>query len=506
MGQTTIVLMLITILSKILGFVRESVMAAYIGAGELKSIYTTASTIPTILATVVATGIVSGYIPVFNKIKSEKSEIDALDFSYNLINMLMIYGSIVLIIVLIFAEPISKLLSPKLEGDSLRLAVNYTRIIMFSIYALLYSSVIKGYLNIKGNFLDPAFTGIILNIFLVIATIFTGIYKHPYILILGALFAYIIEFIRFPHVAKKLGFNYKKILDFSDPYIKELLIIVIPIIISTAADQISLLIDNSMASAFFGVSSISKIYYSKTMLNFIMGVVTLSVSTVTFPDIAKSGQAGDIKAVKSKTKSAIIFSMILVIPATLGMIALANPIIKIAFERNAFTSSDTVIVVSLMVSYAPYIIFASLLKIVANGFYSIGDSKTPLLVIIIQQIVNVTLNIMLSKIFGLDGLAYSTSISSALGGILLLVLFYKKIGKIEDKTGKLSMIKISLLSVIIAVLAKIIFDYLSKSYSLVLSVFVAVALVGVIYIIGIIFLKIPELNQLLERFKEKLSV
>ena len=94
MGQTTLILMIITVISKIFGFVRESVMAAYIGAGELKSIYTTAMTIPNVLTGIIVTGILSAYIPVYNKALNENGEKRAKDFTSNLINILMIYGAV----------------------------------------------------------------------------------------------------------------------------------------------------------------------------------------------------------------------------------------------------------------------------------------------------------------------------------------------------------------------------------------------------------------------------
>ncbi|MDU6064189.1 MAG: murein biosynthesis integral membrane protein MurJ, partial [Anaerococcus sp.] len=477
--------------------------AAYIGAGDLKSIYTTAITIPTMLTSVVANGIVSGYIPILNKVEREKGKDEANEFTSNIINILMIYAFIVFVVVFVFAGPISKVLSPNLKGESLRLAINYTRLVIVSIFALLYASIITGFLNTKGNFLDPALIGLILNLIIILSTIFTGIFKNPYILIYGTLFGYIFQYIRFPFVSKKLGFKYKKKLDFSDKYVKLLLTMIVPIILSSAADQISLIIDNSMASGFFGIDSISKIFYAKTMLNFIMSVVTLSVITVTFPDIAKLGQIGDIIGMKNKVGKSIIFSMILVIPATLGMMALSNPIIKLAFERSAFSSSDTKIVSSLLVSYAPYIIFASLIKILSNGFYSVGDSKTPLKIILIQQIINVFMNLVLSKFFGLNGLAYATSVSTLVSSILLLIAFRKKFGRFESNKNIVSIIKISSLSMIMFIVAKLTYNYLNSSKSLILSLLGAVIIAGIVYLVGIIILKIPEFNQFLQTVKNR---
>ncbi|MDU2353336.1 MAG: murein biosynthesis integral membrane protein MurJ [Anaerococcus sp.] len=496
MGQTTIVLMILTVISKIFGFVRESVMAAYIGAGELKSVYTTASTFPALLINVVVTGIASSYIPTYNKVEKESGSKKAQLFTSNLINILMIFGVIIYVLVFIFAEPITKLLSPNLIGEWLNLTVTYTRIMMIAVFAFLYASVIKGYLNIKGNFTDPVITGLILNIIIIISTILTGKIKNPLILIYGTLIANIIQYIRFPFSARKVGFQYKKNLDFSDRYIKYILAMVIPLMLSSAVDQLSILIDNSMASAFFGVSSVSKIYYAKTMLNFILGVVTLSIATVTFPDIAKLGQSGDLVQMQKKLGTSIVFAMLLVIPATFGMMALAKPIIQLAFERKAFTPNDTEIVSSLLISYGPYIIFTSIIKIMANGFYSLGDAKTPVKIVLIQQIINIVLNFILIKFSGIDGLAYSTSISTAIGSVLLALTFSKRVGNDNIKYFSLSIIKIFVWSLIISITAKFIYRFLINYVSLIPSLFISVVVAGILFIGLISLSKIPELNEL----------
>lgn len=502
MGQTTILIMILTIVSKIFGFLRESFMAYYIGAGDLKSIYTTATTIPNIFANIIITGILYAYIPVYNKALNEKGEGRANEFTSNLINILMIYGAVAVAILIGFAGPLSKIFSPKLSGESLNLAINFTRIISLSTIAYLSSSVIRGYLNIKDNFIDPILVGIILNIVIIISTILTGKIGNPYVLIVGTLIAQFIQFIRFPFASKKLGYKHKKIIDFKDPYVKSLMIIMIPIIFSSAADQLSILVDNSMASAFFGVSSVSKIFYAKTMLNFIMGVVTMTVATVSFPEIARLGQLGDIDGMKKSVSSAIILTMILVIPATFGMMALSSSIIKIAFERNAFTSEDTLIVSSLMVAYGPFIIFTSFLKIFGNAFYSVGDSKTPVKIILTQQALNIILNFILINFFGLNGLAIATAVSTAIGSIIMFFAFKNKFGSMNFKESFASIIKITLASLIMSAVAIIVYNYGLSLFGSTISLLIAVGLAGSIYLLSIIVLKLDEVNKLLDYIKK----
>lgn len=502
MGQTTILIMILTIVSKVFGFLRESVMAYYIGAGDIKSIYTTSMTIPSVFTGIIVTGILSAYIPIYNKVLNEKGEERAKDFTSNLINILMIYGAVAVTIVIIFAGPLSKLFSPKLSGKSLEIAIHFTRIMAFSIFAYLSSCVIKGYLNINNNFIESIFSAFILNIIVIISTILTGTIGNPYILVIGTLLALFFQFIRFPFVSKKLGYSHKKIIDFKDPYVRSLMIIMVPIILSSAADQLSILVDNSMASAFFGVASVSKIYYAKTMLNFVMGVVTMTVATVSFPEIARLGQAGDIDGMKKSVLSAIITTMLLVIPATFGMMALSSPIIKLAFERNAFTSADTKIVSSLMVAYGPFIIFTSFLKIFSNAFYSVGDSKTPVKIIFIQQVINIILNFILINFFGLNGLAIATAVSTAIGSIIMFFAFKNKFGSMNFKRSFASITKITIASLTMSAVAILVYNYGLRFLGSTISLLVSVALAGIIYLLSIIILKLDEINILLDYLKK----
>lgn len=505
MGQTTIILMILTIISKIFGFVRESVMAAVIGAGDIKSIYVTATTIPDIMTYTVIVGIVAAYIPVYTKVMSEKGESEARDFTSNLLNILMVYGAIIFGVILVFAGPISKIFSPKLTGNSLALAKDFTRIMAISIFTFLYSAVIRGFLNAKGNFIDPVIPGIIVNIFVIGSTILTGLFDRPYILIIGTLIGSILQFARFPYVSYKLGYRHKRFVDFDNPYIKYMLAMMVPIIVSSAANKISILVDKSMASAFLGIDSVAKIFYTENMLDFIVEVFTINIATITLPQIAKLANDGKIDKMKEKTSLTLVLTMALVIPATLGMMTLANPIIRLIYERNAFSPADTNIVASLLISYGPYIVFISILKIFSNAFYAVGDSKTPLLVILSQQLINIILNILLVKVIGIDGIALATSISTLIGSLCLLVAYYKKFDKAETNEHIFSIIKISLASIIMVLLARLLFEFLENITGSVLSLLIAVFISGITYLLAIIKVKIPVIDDLTQALYNKMK-
>jgi hypothetical protein len=507
MGQTTIMLMIVTVVSKIFGFLREAVMASYIGASDLKSIYTTANTLPVVIANFVAVGIISGFIPIYNKAKKEEGEKAAEDFTSNILNILMVFGVFAVIFGIILARPFSKILSPDLSGQSLDLATNYTRIMMFAVFAYLYSAVFRGYLNLKGNFFDPAITGIIMNIIIIAFTILTGLTKNPYMLIIGALLGNTLQYILFPRAARKKGYKHKKILDIHNKYVRSLMLVAVPIILSSAAGEISIIIDNSMASAFFGKASISKLFYSKTMLTMITGIITISITTALFPTIAELGASGQIEKMKKSISSSVVSTMLLVIPASIGMAVLAEPVIGVIFERNAFTREDTIAVAILVAAYAPNNIFQSMIDVIDRGFYAVGDSKTPVIVVLIQQGLNVIFNLILIKFFGIRGLAYATVLSTAVGTILMAYQFRKKFGSFNFKTSIISIIKICIITAIMSLVAVRSNNFLADHTSRLLALFGAIILAMLIYAILILIARIPEVmiasNKIYHKIKRK---
>ena len=503
MGQTTLMLMFITIISKIFGFLREAVMASYIGASDLKSIYTTANTLPVVIANFVAVGIISGFIPIYNKAKNEEGEEAAEEFTSNVFNILMVFALVAVVIGMIFARPFSKLLSPDLDGAYLDLATNYTRIMMFAVFAYLYSAVFRGYLNLKGNFFDPAITGIIMNVVIIVFTILTGITDNPYYLIIGALLGNTLQYILFPRATRKLGYKHKRVLDFKNKYVRNLILISIPIIISSAAGEISIIVDNSMASAFFGKAAISKLFYSKTMLTMITGVITISVTTALFPKIAELGQLGKIEQMKERISSSVVSTMLLIIPASIGMAVLSEPIIGVVFERNAFTRNDTIIVAALLTAYAPNNIFQSIVDVVDRGFYAVGDSKTPVIVVLIQQFLNVIFNLILIKFFGIEGLAYATVLSTAIGTVLMLFQFRKKFGSFNFKSSLISLVKISLATVVMALVAYFTNKALAGVAPRIVALFVAIILAMLVYGFLILLARIPEVMDMVNRLYHK---
>ena len=197
--------------------------------------------------------------------------------------------------------------------------------------------------------------------------------------------------------------------------------------------------------------------------------------------------------------------MALVLPATFGMMALASPIIRLIYERHAFSPADTRIVASLLISYAPYIIFISILKIISNAFYATGDSKSPLLIILFQQAINVLLNMVLVERFGIDGIAYATSLSTALGSAVLIIVYYKKFGKVNRIKNIIYIGKIVIASFFMVIATNFTYNLLLEHAGFVISLLISIILASFIYIITVILMKIDIIDEILEKLKYKIG-
>lgn len=501
MGQTAFMLMVVTILSKIFGFVREAVMAYFYGAGDIAASYRVANTLPVIIANLVANGIIFGFIPMYNKVKNQEGKKEAETFTANIFNIILVIAVIAVIIGFIFARYFSMIFSLDLVKNqkNLEMTVTFTRIIMFAIFAYFYSAVYRGYLNMKGNFIIPATTGIIMNFIIIFFIIASGLAKNPYILAFGCLAGNVLQYILFPKTAKKLGYKHHWKIDIKNKYVRELMLISLPVIVSAAAGEIALTVDNSMASYYFGHHTIAILYYAKQLLALITGIITVSVTTAVFPTISYLGQKGKFEAMKKNISSAIVLTMLLVIPSTIGMMSLSQPIVELIFGRGKFDTDSIKLTAAMLSAYAPFVIFQSFSDIIDKGFYSVGDSKTPVIVVVIQQILNIILNFFMIKLFGIEGLAYATGLSCMIGSMMMLYKFRTNFGRMKFKTTIISLLKISILSLIMGLIVLKSYQFLSSYMGNLISIMITVFLAIIFYGLSVICSRIPEVMKLINK-------
>lgn len=500
MKTTALLLMAISVGSKVLGFVRELVLSYFYGTSSIKDAYVIAITVPFALFGFVATALQTGIIPVYNQVETKEGKKAADDFIANSTNVVFIIATAVVIGVILFTKPIVLLFAKGFTGETLELAIKFTRIIIFTVYATGVSAIFQSYMNIHQDFVTPSTTPFIMNIIAIVAVVLSA-KTHVYILIIGTLAANVLQYTLFPKRIRALDYTHKRRIDFKDPHLKQMVIITMPLIVAIAANSIGVIIDKNIASSIVE-GGISALDYANKLLGLVTGVVVTSMVTSIYPTFSKLGAEGDLEALKEKLIEALSMTCLLVIPSVFGLMALSEPVISFVFGRGEFGQTSIAMTSSALFYYAPFLIGYALRDVTMRGFYALGDTKTPVFIAVVLVAVDVVFNVILSKFMGLDGLALATTIGSSVGGVMIIVAFRKKVGRLGLQTFIVDCVKITFCSVLMGLCARGVHDLLYAT-SPTLGLLVGIAVGVVVYGVGVVALKVESLNEGLALIKSK---
>lgn len=500
MKKIVIVLGLLTILSKFLGLIRDVVLSYFYGVSNVTDAYLISLTIPVTAFSIIGTGIATSYIPMYTKISKERGNGLADNYTNNVASFVIIACTILVLVVLVFAEPIVKIFASGFEGETLRLASRFTRIGIFSIYfsGLIY--VFSSYLQVKNKFIVTALMIIPYNLVAIASVIFSSF--NISILAIGSILAFVAQlFFIIPFVMKS-GFKFNFRFNPKDQYLKKMLYISLPVIIGASVDQIIILIDRTMASQ-LAVGGISALNYASRFNGVVQGIFVASITTVMYPVISKMVTEDNIEGLKKTLSQAIIGIGFLVIPATMGIMAFVEPLVKLLFGRGSFDARAVSLTSSALFFYSIGIVWFGFREVLSRAFYSFQDTKTPMINATIAMVVNIILNILLSKYLGIGGLALSSSISGILCTILLYISLRKKIGSFSINNIIASFTKILCASIIMVIASRISFNYLITEINDNLSLFVSIIIGGIVYSVLIYIMKIREVDVIITSIKTK---
>ena len=504
MKKAALLIMIITIISKIFGFARELTLAYFYGASGVSDAYLIAITIPNSIFALIAAGLVAGYIPMYSRIMQDNGEVAANRFTSNLINILIAFSTIVIILGLLFTEQIVKVFAVGFTGETLTLAVNFTRITLLAIYFIGVITIYSGFLQIKGNYTIPALIGFPLNL-IVILSIVISPNTNVLVLAMGFVIAAVAQLLLLIPFMRKANYRPKLVFDIKDEHIKRLAFIAIPIIIGVSVNQINLIVDRTLASSIV-VGGISALNYAQKLNGFVQGIFVISITVVLYPIISRMAVKKDIVGFKGALAESITAINLLVVPATVGFMLFASPIVSLLFGRGAFDSDALVLTSYALFFYSIGMIGIGLRDVLTRAFYSLQDTKTPVINATIGVVLNIVLNLILSRYMGIGGLALATSIAAIFTTGLLFVSLRKKIGPLGIKQISISFIKIILASLVMGVLAKLSFDCLTTSlFSQNLALIVAVLVGAVSYFIIIYFMKIEEVDAISKAVKSRMG-
>ncbi|MCS7202575.1 MAG: murein biosynthesis integral membrane protein MurJ [Dictyoglomus sp.] len=424
--EATILITLLSILSRILGFLREMMIAAFFGARKFTDSFVVAQAVPGILAGLVSGALSSVFIPLYAEWKEKHGKEEAERFANILLSDIFIILLIVTILSYLLSPIIITILAPGFNEETKNLSIYLSYIMLPSIIFWGTYGLISGIFNSQRSFFLPNLSGVIGNVIFIITIYFLYKSLGVYVLGWGSLANVVLQYIILLPYISKIGFSLKWELNFKYEGLKKALYLTGPIFIAQSIGLINMAVDRIFGS-YLPEGSISALNYASRIYQLPFNLFVNALATATYTEFAFNAQSKDLSNLKismEKTLRAVLF---LVIPSTFGFIFLAKPIVQLAFERGLFDALATKRTSESLIFYSLGLISMSINTILVRVFFSLHDTKIPTKISIIALISNIVLNFIFIKPLAHMGLALATSCASSIASILLYRELKRKI-------------------------------------------------------------------------------
>lgn len=408
---------------KVLGFVREMVMAGCFGASHLVDAYQVAYALPYFLQTILGYAFVSAVLPLLSRCWVEEGDnSEACRLGSTLLNISAAAMLAVSLLGVVLARLLVWLTAPSLDQPTAELATMLTRIIFPSVVFMSLGMVISGILNCRYRFTAAALAPAMVSLGVIVAAAWLAD-GNIAVVAWGTLAGFVGFFLLTLADLPRTGFKYIFCWDLRRPEIKQVLLDLAPIVLGLAVTQIYSIINRIFASA-LEVGSISVLNYANKVMNMPLGVFVAAIITASFPLLAEKARQIDGEQLSATVRKNVAMIVLIALPCTLGLMLLARPIIQLLFEGGLFTAADTLNTSLTLIMMSPCVLFLGVSMLLIRVYYALGDVKTPLLTGAVSIAVNVLASLLALRWFGdAAGLGFANSLAAvANAGLLWLML------------------------------------------------------------------------------------
>jgi putative peptidoglycan lipid II flippase len=450
--------------SRLLGLVRDQVLASMFGAGNAMDAFNVAFRIPNLVRDLFAEGAMSAaFVPVFMRQLASGDKPSAWRLGNNVINALLVVTGLLVALGIVFAPPLVGAFAADYAAvpGKLELTVLLTRIMLPFLTLVAVAAAMMGMLNSLHRFFIPALAPAMFNV----ATILCALLLVPLMphvgwppitaIAIGALVGGLAQIVlQWPPLVRE-GFSYAPFLDWKQDGLRRVLMLMGPGTIGLAATQVNVFVNTVLATS-EGTGAVSWLNYAFRLMYLPTGLFGVSIATATVPAVSRHAARDDAAAVRSTLGEGLSLMFVMNVPATIGLIVLAHPIIRVIFERRAFLPSDTAATAAALQFYAVGLLGYSIVRIASPTFYALGDSRTPVQISIASVIVNAVLNVVLARVLGYRGLALGTSIAALFNAAGLLWLLHARLGGLDDRRVLSSLARIAMASLVMGIAALVV--------------------------------------------------
>ena len=428
-----------TMTSRVLGLVREQVLAYWFGASDSMDAFLVAFRVPNLVRDLFAEGAMSAaLVPTFSRTLATDGRARAWRLGNSVMNALVAVTGVLVLAAIVFAPQLVTWLAGDFAAvpGKFELTVLLTRIMAPFLVLVAVAAACMGMLNSLNVFFIPALSPAMFNV----ASIAVGVGLVPVAIgagiepilamaagtIVGGLGQVLLQW----PALRAQGYRYAPRLDLSDPGMRQVLTLMGPGVIGLAATQLNVFVNTVVATG-EGTGAVSWLTYAFRLMYLPIGMFGVSIATATTPALSRLVASGNTPAMRSTLASAIGLMLTLNVPATFGLVVLATPIVRLLLERGNFTPADTLATASAVQFYAIGLVGYSVVKILSPAFYALGRSRTPAAVGVASVLLNAALSFTTAPHFGFRGIALSASVAALFNAGMLAFLLRRSLGGLE---------------------------------------------------------------------------
>ncbi len=418
--KTVGLIMMITLLGKVLGLVRDMLLGHNFGTGMESAAFLTASRIPrTFFDAIFAAAISASFIPVFTERMEQKGQEDAFRLSRCFFTWMGLLTAAMSLIGMAFAEPLVGVLAQGFDAETAALCARLLRILFPTVFLTGLAFSMVGVLQSMGEFYIPAAlsvasNGIIILYYLLFCRRF-GIYGLAWAFLLGWAAQALMQM---PWLFRH-GFHYRPC--FRHPALKSVFTLMVPVMVSTWIQPVNQLISTRFASFLFEGAGASAMEYANTLYTMIAGILVLSITNVMFPEMSRlssSGQEDQLGELVGGTLRGMLF---LLLPMMVGLMLLSRPIVRLLYEYQSWDTFSTEITARALCFMSLGMVGYGIQNVLSRAFYAQQNGKAPMISGAISIVVNLALCLLLSGSMDVAGLSIATAASSMVSAVLLLI-------------------------------------------------------------------------------------
>ena len=418
-----------TLLSRITGFLRDILIAAMLGAGTAADAFLVAFKLPNMFRRLFAEGAFSaGFVPLFTQLY-ERNKAEAKQFADEAFTALVLILFVFCALMMAAMPWFIYVIAPGFDeiDGKIVLAQELAQIAFPYLLFISLVALQAGVLNALNRFGAAAATPILLNITLITALVgFTGRgLATEYVLAMAVTIAGVVQFTWLTVHCKRAGVLPRLTGPRVSPAVKDLLTRMLPLTFGVGIYQINLLVDTILASLVSN-GAVTWLYLADRVTQLPLGVVGVAVGTALLPLVARQIEAGETEAAKDSQANALLFCLILTVPAAAGLITLAEPVAATLYERGAFLPTDRTAVAQAIAAFSIGLPAFVLIKALAPGFFARGDTATPVKAAAVSLVINIALNLILMRILGHVGIALATAVASWVNAGMLALILHRR--------------------------------------------------------------------------------